>query len=171
MRFGAAAQEVQSTGAHAYFPLVARTLIGGAALTLLGGLLLIGLARVSAGRRLEKASAPSLLRLLAALYTLQLAVFLVQETVEGSPAGQLFLWGLLGQMPVAFAGAAALRWLFARLGPALAFARCTAALQLEVHVVTVAIVAAVAGVVRTLEAFIGPLSPRAPPQALLPKTA
>ena len=120
LRFGEAAQQMQSTGAHAYFPMLAKTSLGAAALLLIGSLLLIGFARIATGRRLDSSAAPSLLRLLAALYTLQLGLFITQELIEGSPAGDLLLWGLMGQLPVALAGAVALRWLFQRLGPALA---------------------------------------------------
>jgi hypothetical protein len=35
LRFGATAQQVQSSGAHAYFPLLARTSLGIAAIVLL----------------------------------------------------------------------------------------------------------------------------------------
>jgi hypothetical protein len=120
LRFGAAAQTVQSTGAHAYFPLAVKTVFGAAALALVGSLLLVGFARVAVRGRVEKQSAPSLLRLASILYTVQLACFVVQETVEGAPASQVLLWGLVGQMPVALAGAVALRWLLARVAPALA---------------------------------------------------
>lgn len=119
LRFGPAAQAVQSSGAHAYFPLVFRTILGAAALAIIASLFLIGVARLATGRRIEPGSTPSLLRLLATLYTLQLLFFLVQETLEGSPAGELFLWGLVGQLPVAFVSAVGVRWLLARLGPAL----------------------------------------------------
>lgn len=120
LRFGAAAQQVQSSGAHAYFPLVVKTLIGAGALALLMSLLVIGFARFATGGKIVRERAPSLLRLVAALYTLQLVFFAVQETVEGSRASELFLWGLLGQLPVAFVAAVALRWLLGALGPALA---------------------------------------------------
>lgn len=120
LRFGSAAQQMQSTGAHAYFPSVAKTLFGAAAMLLIASLLLVGFARLASGRRIEPGAAPSLLRLLAVLYTLQLGLFVAQETVEGSPASRILLWGLLGQMPVALVGAVALRWLLARLAPALA---------------------------------------------------
>jgi len=66
-------------------------------------------------------SGPSYLRLIAALYTIQLALFVVQETAEatfaGVPAGSimtLLLWGTLGQLPVAAVAALALRWLAIR---------------------------------------------------------
>ncbi len=127
LRFGTAAQYAQSWGAHAYFPTVAKTGLGLLGATLVTALLIVGLARVVAGSRIEKNSAPAYLRLLAGLFTLQLAVFAVQETVEaaasGAPASSavvLLLWGTAGQLPVAALAALAVRWLLARLRPALA---------------------------------------------------
>ena len=120
VRFGSAAQQLQSTGAHAYFPVLVKTFLGTAAFALIASLFLIAFARLAAGRSIERQSAPSLLRLASVLYTLQLALFVVQESIEGSSAGEMVLWGLLGQLPVALIAAVALRWLLARLGPALA---------------------------------------------------
>jgi hypothetical protein len=120
LRYGAAAQQLQTTGAHAYFPTLAKTVLGAGAMAVIAALLIIGFARLVAGQKVEPHSAPSFLRLLAGLYTVQLALFFTQEMLEGSPASQLMLWGLLGQLPVAAAGALALRWLLARLSPALA---------------------------------------------------
>jgi hypothetical protein len=126
LRFGAAAQQVQSTGAHAYFPMLARTTIGILAIALVASLFLIGLARVLAGRLSARpASGPSLVGLIAVLFTLQLACFAGQEIVEqliagspvSSPAG-LLLWGALGQLPVAAVAAMALGWILTRFGAA-----------------------------------------------------
>ena len=132
LRFGAAAQQMQSAGVHAYFPLLLKTLLGAVALALIASLFLVGVARLATGRKLEPGSAPSLLRLLAALYTLQLAFFFVQETVEGSPAGEIFLWGLVGQLPAALLGALALRWFLGRVTSAIQqlWTRCETALRL-----------------------------------------
>lgn len=131
LRYGAAAQQLQSTGAHAYFPTLMKTLLGAVAMVVIAALLTIGFARLAAGRKVEPHSAPSFLRLLAGLYTVQLALFFTQEMLEGSPASQIMMWGLLGQLPAAAAGALALRWLLARLGPALAWlGRYVAAPQL-----------------------------------------
>lgn len=124
LRFGAAASQFQSSGAHAYFPGLVKTGIGLAAAFLVLALLAIGLSRVISGRRLAGAPAPDLLRLVAMLFCLQLACFIVQETLEvagGAPsttAPALLLWGTAGQLPVAFVAALALRWLAMRLGPA-----------------------------------------------------
>jgi len=125
LRFGGAASQVQSSGAHEHFPALAKTGLGFLAIALVMGLLLVGFARLMAGR-LDKDSAPSCLRLLAALYTVQLAVFAGQETVEaavgGAPASSVavvVLWGTVGQLPVAAVATVALRWLLARVRPAL----------------------------------------------------
>ena len=125
LRFGAAAQQVQSTGAHAYFPALVKRSLGLAALGLLAGMLIVGAARVINGRHIEPGSQPSYVGLLAALFTIQLAFFVAQEVAESIIAGsatgsvaQLILWGTLGQLPVAAFAALALRWLSARVDAA-----------------------------------------------------
>jgi hypothetical protein len=127
LRFGAAASQIQSAGAHAYFPAVAKTGLGIASLALLAGLLVVGMARVLARRPISSAQAPSFVRLLAGLYTLQLSLFAAQETFEallgGGHAGSaplLMLWGAVGQLPVAVAATLAVRWLLVHVRPALA---------------------------------------------------
>jgi hypothetical protein len=124
---------------------------------------------VTAGGRIDAESAPSLLRLAAALYTLQLTFFLVQETIEGSPTGQLLLWGLLGQLPVAFIGAAALRWLFARVRPALASLHSMASrpLVLEVGPLAVARLRFAPARARALDGQARAVNLRGPPTARL----
>jgi len=138
VRFAGAAQVVQSSGPHSYFPALAKTLLGFGGMGLLACLFMVGLARVLAGRRQPAAETPSLLSLLAALFTLQLALFLGQELLEARLAGiangsgfDLVLWGTIGQLPAAAAGAVALRWLFARVGPSVAcvIAALTSAVQ------------------------------------------
>jgi len=126
LRYGSAAAQVQSAGAHAYFPALVKTGLGAAAAVTLVALLVIGFARVTAGRSIRHEPAPSLLRLFAFLYTIQLACFVLQEGAESalaaaSPASPvvLLLWGTAGQLPVALVAALALRWLLIRLGPAL----------------------------------------------------
>ncbi len=130
LRFGGAADQLQSSGIHSYFPAVAKTGLGLASLALLAGLLVVGMARVVGGKPIAGASAPSFVRLLAAVYTLQLALFAVQETAEamlgGAPAGSaplLLMWGAVGQLPVAIAASLAVRWLLVRVRPALALLR------------------------------------------------
>jgi hypothetical protein len=127
--FGAAAQQVQSSGAHAYFPSVIKGALGAAAAITLGGLFLAGLARILTGR-VKRGEAPSFLRLLAALFTIQLAVFVAQETAEAAIGGLpgtsidgLLLLGTLGQLPVAAFAAFALRFLLVEVVPALAEVR------------------------------------------------
>src|SRR5438445_4764816 len=108
VRFGTTAMEIQSTGAHSYFPTLARTTFGAAAAVLLAALLLVALARVLTGREVGGGSRPSYVSLLAALFTIQLAVFAAQEigeaVVAGAPVASaplLLLWGTIGQLPVA----------------------------------------------------------------------
>jgi hypothetical protein len=122
IRFGAAAQQIQSSGAHAYFPVIAKTAVGAAAAVLIGALLLVGIARVLSGRRIRSAGEPSYVSLLAFLFSIQLAAFAAQEVAEALIAGSsvrsapdLLLWGTLGQLPIAIITALAFRWLSARV--------------------------------------------------------
>src|SRR5260370_11326676 len=79
VRFGAAAQQIQSSGAHAYFPLLAKTALGAGAAALIGALLIMGLARILSGRRIKSASEPSYLSLLAVPFSLPLAALARQR--------------------------------------------------------------------------------------------
>jgi hypothetical protein len=120
--FGSAAQHLQSSGAHAYFPLLAKTALGAIGAALLAGMFVIGLARVVSGRsRITTGSQKSFIELVAILFTVQLACFVVQEVGEAIVAGTgpasapfLLLWGTLGQLPVAAVAAIGLRWLWTR---------------------------------------------------------
>jgi hypothetical protein len=122
LRFGAAAQHVQSSGPHGYFPLLAKTSLGAVGAALVACLVLIGLARVLTGRASSRTAAgPSYVGLLAILFTIQLACFVGQEVGEALLAGapvdsapHLVLWGTLGQLPVAALAAVALGWLARR---------------------------------------------------------
>src|SRR5258708_15143929 len=123
---GAGAQQVQSSGAHAYFPTVIKTALGAAAAITLASLFLVGLARILVGR-IQRGDAPSFLKLLAALFTIQLAVFVAQESAEsalsrvpGTSVDGLLLLRTLGQLPVAALAAFALRFLLVEVVPALA---------------------------------------------------
>ena len=49
LRYGSAAAQLQSAGAHAYFPAVVKTGLGAAAAVTLLGLLVVGFARASSG--------------------------------------------------------------------------------------------------------------------------
>ena len=127
LRFGDAAMQLESSGAHGYFLSSARTGLGLGALAVLGLLLLIGAGRVASGRRMEAEAPAPFVRTLAAVYTIQLACYVVQETAEAMAGGGRFgsapgllLWGAIGQLPVALAVTIALRWLVARVRPALA---------------------------------------------------
>jgi hypothetical protein len=122
IRFGDAARHLQSSGAHAYFPLVAKTTLGAVAVTFLTALFIIGLARVlRGGSGIRTRTGPRYIELLAALFTIQLAAFITQEVgealISGVPvdsAAHLLLWGTLGQLPVAVLAAIALGWLWTR---------------------------------------------------------
>ena len=127
VRFGAAAQQLQISGAHAYFPAGVKTALGLAALALLASLLLIAVARAAArGVRVRTVESPSYLNLLATLFTVQLTCFFAQEVAESAVAGArmdsaatLMLWGTIGQLPAAALLAAALRWLSSRVEEAI----------------------------------------------------
>jgi len=118
--YGPAAGQVQSAGAHAYFPLLAKSTLGVVAVALLACLLIIGAGRIAGAKRAPVG--PPYLSLLAALFTVQLACFVCQEVGEALAAGsgvasapRLVLFGTLGQLPIAMAGALALKWLWARV--------------------------------------------------------
>jgi len=122
LQFGATAQVVQSTGAHAYFPALVKTGFGLGAAAVLASLLVIGLARFIRGARVRViAKGLSYVRLLGALFTIQLVFFALQETAESMAAGaaiatapHLLLMGSVGQLPVAILGALAIKWLLVR---------------------------------------------------------
>jgi hypothetical protein len=126
LQFGSAALAVQSRGAHAYFPIFAKTSLGVAGLAILAALVVIGVSRALSAGVAAKVSSPSYLRLLSALFTIQIACFAVQETIESLVAGTatasapyLVLVGALGQLPVAMIAALACKWLAARFESAL----------------------------------------------------
>jgi hypothetical protein len=120
--FGSAAQHLQSTGSHAYFPLLAKTALGAIAAAVLLGMFVVGLSRVLTGRSgVARPSGIPFVQLVAALFTIQLACFIAQEVVESMVSGtgsasapSLLLWGTLGQLPVAAVAAIGLRWLWTR---------------------------------------------------------
>lgn len=142
LRFGAAAQQLQSAGVHAYFPALAKTSLGVLGSALVAGLFMIGLARILSGRPAIRGAGPSCLRLLAALYTVQLALFAGQEAGEAMAAGapvasaaHLILWGTLGQLPVAAVAAMALWWLLARFESAVSEIRVAFRIAPPAHLV------------------------------------
>jgi hypothetical protein len=143
--YGPAASQMQSTGAHGYFPALVKTAFGLTAVFMLLALAAVGLARVVAGRGVQAAPAPGLGRLVAMLFCLQLTFFVVQESIEmaaGAPATSapaLLLWGSLGQLPVAVLAALALRWIAVRVAPAIAglLQPMSGAIRLTAYVVAV----------------------------------
>jgi hypothetical protein len=121
LRFGARAGAVQSAGAHAYFPQLATTTLAVAGMALVAALGVIGAARLLGGRAhgRRRAARPPLIEVAAALFTLQLALFGLQEALECAAAGArlepaLLLYGAACQLPVALLGAAALCLFLAR---------------------------------------------------------
>jgi len=138
LEFGATAQAVQSQGAHAYFPGFAKAGLGIVAVALLSSLLLIGVARLFPGQPVVVTGrGPSYISLLAILFTVQLACFIAQETVESLAAGEaapsafnLIFLGTVGQLPVAVLGALALKWLAIRVAAALVTVRTELAVTL-----------------------------------------
>lgn len=136
VRFGMAAEQMQSSGAHAYFPTAAKAMLGLAAIGLLMALLVMALARVLAGGGRRIATGPSFISLFAVLFTAQLGLFVAQEIVEAAIAGvpadsvsAVALWGMLGQLPAAALGAVTLRWLWSRVEQAVADLRSVGAVQ------------------------------------------
>lgn len=137
LEFGATAQAVQSQGAHAYFPGLAKTSLGLVAAGLLASLLLIGIARFFPGWPVVVISrGPSYISLLAVLFTVQLVSFMAQETIESLAAGDaapsalnLILLGSAGQLPVAAFAALALKWLAVRVDAALLTLRAELAVR------------------------------------------
>lgn len=142
LEFGVTAQAVQSQGAHAYFPGLAKSSFGVVAAALLASLLLVGIARLFPGRPVVVISrGPSYMSLLSVLFTVQLVSFITQETIESLAAGQavpsalnLILLGSAGQLPVAMLAALALKWLAVRVEAALVTLRA----ELAVRVASVA---------------------------------
>ncbi len=137
LEFGAAAQAVQSQGAHGYFPIFAKTGLGVVAAAVLGSLLVIGIARLFPGRSVVVTSrGPTYISLLAALFTVQLVCFIAQETIESLAAGEavpsalnLILLGSAGQLPVAIFAALAVKWLAVRVDAALVTLRAELAVR------------------------------------------
>ena len=135
LRFGSAAWQLQSSGAHAYFPTFAKTTLGAVAAAFVAAIFVIGLARVLAGRpQAHSGLGPKYIELLAALFTIQLLSFIAQEAGEAMLAGaavdsapHLLLWGTLAQLPVAAIAASALGWLWARFGSAVGYLRAVLA--------------------------------------------
>jgi len=107
---------VPTDPAHAYFRLALDTTLTALAAGLLVCLLLIGLAQLLRGR-VPRSSPGSFALLFTCLLAVQMVVFLIQEGLESgaAPGIATIALGLVGQQPVALAGALALRWLSARV--------------------------------------------------------
>ena len=175
LRFGSTAQQVQSSGAHAYFPTVAKTTLGVTAAALLAAIFVVGLARVLAARASSRTgSAPRYIELVAALFTIQLVCFMAQEVGEAVVAGtsadsapHLLLWGTLGQLPVAIVAAAAVRWLGTRLESAVGELRTVLAVEVPAPIAgAVALWFAAAGLLLLSQVVGGSLAKRGPPHSL-----
>jgi hypothetical protein len=121
LRHGPRALSLAGTGVHAYLPALLTVALGAGGAAVLAALMVVAAARaVRTGGRasIVRPARASLLDLAAALFAVQLATYLVQETVEaaaggaGMPSpGDLVLWGSAGQLPVAVLAALVLRWL------------------------------------------------------------
>jgi hypothetical protein len=127
VQFGSAAQRMESTGGHQYFPVLVKSSLGALALSLLAVLFFIAISRTLGPRRPVPVHRPQpYIALLAGLFTLQFAIFSVQEVVEAAVSGSatasvtyLLLWGSFGQLPVAAAGSLTWRWLSTRFEAAI----------------------------------------------------
>lgn len=147
LEFGASAWAVQSQGAHAYFPLFAKTGLGLGALALLAGLFLIGVTRLVSGSPARRVVAsPNYIQLLSVLFTIQISCFVFQETLESVAAGQtpesatnLILIGAAGQLPVAILAALVLKWIATRFETALFVLRQSIS-SIKTEVVRVAVI-------------------------------
>lgn len=125
-RYGSRGLPMQSTGVHTYFPELLRFSVGAVAMTLLLGLLVVGLGRLLLGRGLglRQAGGQGIGSLFLVAGAVQLNCYLVQETVETLVAREpyafstllsILSWGMLGQLPLAALLACALGWLSVRL--------------------------------------------------------
>jgi hypothetical protein len=112
------------SGAHAYIPMLLAMVLGTAGAIVMAALMLVAAARARrAGRQVATpAHRGCLLDYAAVLFAAQLAIFLVQETVESLVAGGptptvagLVLWGTIGQLPVAALAAPLMRALLSRV--------------------------------------------------------
>jgi len=114
----------QDSGVHRYFPNLLAGLEGLTGAAVLGALLVVVLAHLLNPGLARRGRPARLAPLLVALLTVQLLIYLFQETAELAHVGRLpstglLLWGVAGQLPVALVAALALRWLSVRFEPAL----------------------------------------------------
>jgi hypothetical protein len=146
LRLGPEGLAAAGTGAHAYLPSLATALGGLAGGAFLAVLVVLAAARMlsTRGDRTRRFERPPALDLMAVIFAAQLSLFAVQETAEAlltgravPTAGDLLLWGTLGQLPIAALAALALSWLTAGLRIALqdlSLARASARLTPSVGV-------------------------------------
>ena len=100
MLYGSAAAQAQSQGAHSYFPTLAKSALGLAAVAVIACLLIVGAGRVVAfGPRVRRTEAPAYLSLLASLFTIQLAWFILQEITEALVSGSRVAPSTLASRP------------------------------------------------------------------------
>lgn len=177
LRQGPRALAPVGTGAHSYVPALTTLALGAAGAAVLAAVLVVAAAQVAsassaaAGRRHRV----SVLDLAAALFALQLALFLVQETLEaaawGTPLpdiGALLLWGCLGQLPVAVLAALAMSWLGSRFEAAVDELAAAAGQPLASRpALTEAHQGPPAHAAPPARRFIGAVSQRGPPRKLL----
>ncbi|HEV2954337.1 MAG TPA: hypothetical protein VG015_09615 [Candidatus Dormibacteraeota bacterium] len=128
LRFGSSAMSLQSQGAHAYFPAIAKLSLALVGAGILACAVALGLGRALLGRTSAWRSTPGLPLgpLLWVLLTIQVEIYLVQEVWEVNASGHLLTmpllasalaWGLAGQAPVALIAALAVHWLSIHLDP------------------------------------------------------
>jgi hypothetical protein len=133
-RYGGRGFTLEAVGVHHYFPTLMGVVGAGLGGVTLCVLLVLALGRLAVGGALGRTRrlAVPVRRLLPVLLSLQLAVYLTQETSEAMASGHLIslpwlattlAWGLAGQGPVALLAALALSWLSARLDRAIAAIR------------------------------------------------
>jgi hypothetical protein len=132
LRHGPAALTALRAGVHGYVPAITTIAFGLAGTAVLAALWMVALARIlrfetvhgRGPRRLRRTPA---LDMAAFFFTLQLAIYVVQETAEAAWVGyprpsfaDVLLWGSVGQLPIALVAGVALSWLSVRLEVAVA---------------------------------------------------
>lgn len=144
-RYGAAGYAFESRGVHGYFPHLLGLSAGLLGAAVLAGLLLGGLGRLALSRSigLRPSAGQPVLALFMAAAALQLAVYVLQETLETAVQGlplefswllPMLAWGIAGQLPIALLAAVGLAWLSIRFDAGLSRLRslwqaCRAILQ------------------------------------------
>lgn len=139
VRYGPGVTDAQGAGMHAYFPTLAMLVSAAVGAGLLAALMVVAAASVLAVsppgyRRLKTVKTSDVLPI---IFVVQLAVFIVQETIEAIASGapvpgvaDLLLWGTVGQLPAATVATVVICWLLARLEAAwnVLVTRCVAPL-------------------------------------------